>query len=37
VRFADLCAGLDGDAAKAHLRHTLAALARAGVVLVEKP
>jgi hypothetical protein len=37
VSFAELCARLDGDAAKAHLRQTLVALARAGVVLVEKP
>ena len=37
VSFAELCARLDGDTAKAHLRHTLAALARAGVVLIEKP
>jgi ribosomal protein L16 Arg81 hydroxylase len=37
VSFAELCARLDGDAAKAHLRHTLAALARGGVILVEKP
>jgi ribosomal protein L16 Arg81 hydroxylase len=37
VSFAELCAPLDGDTAKTHLRHTLAALARAGVVLIEKP
>jgi len=36
VSFAELCARLEGDAAKAHLRHTLAALAQAGVVLIEK-
>ncbi len=36
VTFAELCARLDGDAAVAHLRHTLAALARAGVVQIER-
>jgi len=37
VSFAELSSRIDGDTAKAHLRQTLAALARAGVVLVEKP
>jgi len=37
VSFAELCAELDGDTAKANLRQTLAALARAGVILIEKP
>ena len=37
VSFAQLSARLDGEAAKAHLRHTLAALARAGVVSIERP
>jgi ribosomal protein L16 Arg81 hydroxylase len=37
VSFAELCARLGDDAAEGHLRQTLAALARAGVVLVEKP
>jgi len=37
VSFVELCAELDGDTAKANLRQTLAALARAGVVLIEKP
>jgi len=37
VSFAELCARLDGDAAKVHLRHTLAALARSGVISIEKP
>jgi hypothetical protein len=35
--FAELCAHLDGDAAKSNLRNMLAALARAGIVLIEKP
>lgn len=35
VRFAELSAMVSGEAAKAHLRHTLGALARAGVVLIE--
>jgi len=35
VAFTELCAGLD-DATVAHLRHVLAALARAGVVQVER-
>lgn len=33
---ADLAAGLDGDAAREDLKKSLAVLARAGVVLVEK-
>jgi ribosomal protein L16 Arg81 hydroxylase len=37
VSFSELSAQLDGDTAKANLRHTLAALARAGVILIEKP
>ncbi|MBA2588331.1 MAG: cupin [Alphaproteobacteria bacterium] len=37
VTFGELCSRLNGDAAIAHLRQTLAALARAGVVLIEKP
>ena len=37
VSLGELCARLEGDAAKAHLRQTLAALARAGVILVERP
>lgn len=37
VNFADLCARVDGDGLKAHLRQTLAALARAGVILIERP
>jgi ribosomal protein L16 Arg81 hydroxylase len=37
VSFAQLCARLDGDAVKAHLRHTLTALAQAGVVVIERP
>jgi ribosomal protein L16 Arg81 hydroxylase len=37
VRFAELCVHLDSEPAKTHLRKTLAALARAGVVLIEKP
>jgi hypothetical protein len=36
LSFAELCAPLDGEAAKANLRKMLAALARAGVVSVEK-
>jgi len=35
--FAELSARLDGEAAKADLRKILAALARAGVTLIEKP
>ena len=34
--FAELCAPLEGEPAKASLRQLLAALARAGVVLIEK-
>jgi ribosomal protein L16 Arg81 hydroxylase len=37
LRFAELSAHLDGDSAKANLRKMLAALARAGVILIEKP
>ena len=37
VSFGELCARLKNDAARAHLRHTLAALSRAGVILVERP
>jgi hypothetical protein len=37
VNFAELIAKLDGDTAKVQLRQTLAALARAGVVLIERP
>jgi predicted transcriptional regulator len=37
MSFAELSAKLDGDTAKAQLRQTLAALARAGVVLIERP
>jgi hypothetical protein len=37
LRFAELCAHLDGDTAKTNLRKMLAALARAGIVLIEKP
>jgi ribosomal protein L16 Arg81 hydroxylase len=37
IRFAELGARLDGEAAKADLRQLLAALARAGVILIEKP
>lgn len=36
LRLAELCVHLDGDQAKADLRKILAALARAGVILVEK-
>jgi len=36
VGFAELCARLTSDAQRAHLRHAISALARAGVVLVEK-
>jgi len=36
VSVAELCAPLDGEAAKANLRKMLAALARAGVILIEK-
>ena len=36
IGFAELCAGLS-EAEIAHLRHTLAALARGGVVQIEKP
>lgn len=37
VSFAELCIRLDGEPAKINLRKMLAALARAGVVLIEKP
>jgi hypothetical protein len=37
LSFIQLCARLDSDTAKSNLRQTLAALARAGVVLIEKP
>jgi hypothetical protein len=37
LRFAELSAPLDGESAKATLRKMLAALARAGVILIEKP
>lgn len=36
IGFAELSAGLDGEAAIAHLRHILSALARAGVVQIER-
>jgi len=34
--FAELCVPLEGEPAKASLRQLLAALARSGVVLIEK-
>jgi ribosomal protein L16 Arg81 hydroxylase len=37
LSFTELCAHLDGDPAKANLRKLLAALARTGVILIEKP
>jgi ribosomal protein L16 Arg81 hydroxylase len=37
MSFAELCSGLDGEPAKASLRKLLAALARAGVISIEKP
>jgi ribosomal protein L16 Arg81 hydroxylase len=37
LSFAELCTHLDGEPAKANLRKLLAALARTGVVLIEKP
>jgi hypothetical protein len=37
VSFVELSAPLDSGGAKDHLRHTLTALARAGVIVVEKP
>jgi hypothetical protein len=35
VKFVELCARLNSDPQRAHLRQTISALARAGVVLVE--
>ncbi|MFO1247833.1 MAG: cupin domain-containing protein [Alphaproteobacteria bacterium] len=36
VPFAELCAGVENDAARASLRQLLAAMARAGIILLEK-